>query len=111
MTDPWWDNYTASCVVQIGSSIVHCFKEDTASSCYIYAMGDITSFGKQGKVWVTYDDGEFSHQLLPDHYGRVWAFVESLIITPSSQVEPLTPVRPPQSLACTPRSLHLTKCV
>ena len=51
----------------------------TGEQTQIYATGTISKIpkrGGRGKRWVLYDDGEFDHDLLPEHHGRLWSFIE-----------------------------------
>ena len=69
-------------MAQVGTEIVHFFTdsdEETGKPLSIYATGTISKVplrGKRGKLWVMYEDGEFSHELLEKHYGRLWSFIE-----------------------------------
>ena len=76
--------FTASLVVQVGTEIVHFFidiDEETGKQKSIYAIGYISKIPTRGKYrgsrWVTYSDGEYPHDLLEEHHGRVWSFMES----------------------------------
>ena len=75
--------FTASLVVQVGTEIVHFFTDsdaETGKRESIYAIGYISKLpkrGKRGSRWVMYEDGEFPHDLLEEHHGQIWSFIES----------------------------------